>query len=1045
MIKKKLTILAVFLSLGLAAMAQNIPPVTGTVSDETEPLVGASAMVKGTQNGVLTDANGRYSLSGVKQGDVIVFQMVGYVPVEVTVGRDRDIDVVLRIDAKTLDDAVVVAVGYGDVRRRDLTGSIGKANMSDLAKVPVANVASALSGRIAGVNVTSQDGGPGDNFNIVIRGAGSLTGSTAPLYIVDGFPQETSTMSALNPNDIESIDVLKDASATAIYGARGANGVVIITTKKGVAGRPTVTYNGNVTFSKVKKVPEMMNAYDFVVLQQEVMSETDFENGYLLWDYKTVEDYKKAYTYDWQQEIFRTPVSQNHHVSVSGSNGGTRYAASLSYSDQEGVIIRSGLKRYQGRINLSQQINEKLSASFNINYASNVQDGPTASSSTTARSAAYMYSVWGYRSVSPKGTDLLEVMYDDAVEMKDDYRFNPVLSAKNEYRHKVTDNLQANADVTYEIVKGLKLKVMGGYSKRDYTNKEFNGPNTSTGNENPNNTRSKGINALLYNSNFQSFLNENTLSYTLNSKGHNLNALAGVSYQKNTTFIHSITSTHITNESFWMAGLGKTGTVAPSVDSSIGDNALLSYFGRLNYNYKSKYYLTATLRADGSSKFAPENRWGIFPSGSAAWSFGREKFVKNHLRAVSTGKLRASWGLTGNNRIGDYEYLAHMITGDSYYYPFAGNVTSAYVLSSMANEKLKWETTEQFDLGLDLGLFKDRVNLTVDYYIKNTRDLLLDADIAASSGFSSATLNVGRLRNRGLEITLETVNVRSRNFSWTSNFNIAFNENRIMALNSGQKEMLSYVNWDNTFKDMSAYVSRINQPAGQMYGFIYDGTYKYDDFDYDASTGQYTLKPGIPYYVTNTQPGDPKYKNLTEGDNVIDDNDKTIIGNGQPLHTGGFSNNITWGNFDLNFFFQWSYGNDILNANRIVFENPGGKKNINQFKTFNNRWTADNSSSDMPRANAQGSFVYSSLYVEDGSFLKLRNITLGYNLPKDVLRKARISAVRLYLAAENIYTWTNYSGCDPEVSVRHSVLTPGFDWSAYPRAFNASFGLNITF
>lgn len=1046
MIKKLFLAALVILPLtGFWANAQTGGRITGKVSDEIEPLVGVSVIVKGTQNGVVTGLDGSYSINNVKPSDVLIFQLLGYVTEEVSVGKNSLVNVIMKTDARTLDDAVVVSVGYGDVRRRDLTGSIGKASMDDIVKVPVTNVASALGGRVAGVNVTSQDGGPGDNFNIVIRGAGSLTGSTAPLYVVDGFPQETSTMSALNPNDIESVDVLKDASATAIYGARGANGVIIITTKKGSAGRATVTYDGNVTVSTVKNTPELMNAYDFVALQQEVMSPDDFTNGYLLWDYKNLDDFKRAESYNWQEQIFRSPVSQNHHLMLSGTSGGTRYSASLSYSDQEGVIIRSGLKRYQGRINLIQKVNDKLRLDFNINYASNVQEGPTASSSTTAMSSAYMYSVWGYRPVSPKGTDLISALYDDAVEMKDDYRFNPVLSAQNEYRHKVTDNLQANAAFTYEIVKDLKLKVMGGYTKRLYTNKEFNGSKTSTGNDNPNNTRSKGINAYLYESDSQGYLNENTLTYSINRNKQHFDALAGLSFQKNTSYIHSITATQITNEAFGMAGLDKTGEVAPLLTSSQGENALMSYFGRVNYNYDSKYYATLTMRADGSSKFAKANRWGYFPSGSLAWAFGRENFVRNNLPFISSGKLRASYGLTGNNRIGDYEYLAHMVTDVVNYYAFDSKRETAYVLQSMANDGLKWETTAQFDFGIDLGLFDDRVNLIVDYYRKDTNDLLLDADIAASSGFSSATLNIGKLRNTGLEFTLETVNVKTRDFTWTSNFNIAFNNNKIMALNSGQNEMLSFVNWDNAYSDMAAYISRVNESAGAMYGYVYDGTYKYDDFNYDAATGTYTLKEGIPYYVSNTQPGDPKYKNFTEGDIVIDDADRQIIGNGQPLHTGGFNNNFIWKNFDLNIFMQWSYGNDIYNANRLVFENPAGKKNLNMFSSFTDRWTPDNPGSDMIRANAQGSKVYSSLYVEDGSFLKLRNITLGYTFPKAVLAKINVSNLRLYLSAENIYTFTNYSGPDPEVSVRHSVLTPGFDWSAYPRSFNMSFGLNLTF
>lgn len=1035
------------LFLCLSVKAQSGGNISGKVVDALGELAGVSVVVKGTGNGTITDMTGEFKLSGVKPGDVLQLSFIGYKTQQIKVGTQTRFNITMVEDAQTLDEVQVVAVGYGDVRRRDLTGSIGSADMKDLIKTPVSNITENLAGRIAGVQVSSSDGGPGDNFSIVIRGAGSLTGSTAPLYVVDGFPSETSGLSALNPNDIESIDILKDASATAIYGARGANGVVIITTKKGGAGKPTITYNGSFKISTVKNKPEMMDAYEFVTLQQEIMGDgEDFQNNYLTDLYPTVEDYHNAPSYDWQDYIYRTALSHSHHVSLTGGANNLKYTTSLSYDDTQGVIINSGIKRYQGRANLTQTVNDKLKIDFNANYSSNVQDGPTVSTSTTSMSTAYMYSVWSFRPVSPTGSDLLNQMYDEGVNMTEDYRFNPVLSARNEYRHKTTNDMSFNVGAEYELIKNLKLKVTAGYTARDYKNEEFNGSQTRTGNSHPSNTQSKGINAYLYQSESRSYLNENTLTYQLNKKSHSFNALVGMSVQKNTSYIHSITTEQISNESFGMAGLDKGSN--PTVTSSKGENKLFSYFGRINYNYDSRYYLTATMRADGSSKFAKGHRWGYFPSGSVAWAFQREAFVSDNLHWLSNGKLRFSYGQTGNNRIGNYDYMAHLVTSDDVYkYPWNGEFTQGYVLSSMFNELLKWETTEQFDLGLDLGFLDGRINLTMDYYVKTTKDLLLDADIAASSGFSSATLNVGKLRNKGLELTLETTNIKNKDFTWTSNFNIAFNNNEIIALNSGQPYMTSYISWDNKYRTMPAYISKVGESAGKMYGFVYEGTYKYDDFNTSVgANGEtvYTIKDGIPHYQSNPQPGDPKYKDLT-GEGEINDDDKTAIGNGQPKHTGGFSNNFTYKNFDLNIFLQWSYGNDILNANRMVFENPSSKQNTNMFSTYTNRWTPENPESNMPRARAEGSAEYSSLYVENGSYLKLKNISLGYNFGPRVLDRLGISAARIYLAAENIATFTHYSGSDPEVSTRNSVLTPGFDWSAYPRAFSMSFGLNVTF
>lgn len=1044
--KVTLMLLATFLCFALGMQAQTGSQITGKVVDAMGELPGVSVVVKGTTNGTITALDGSYKIDNVKPSDVLQFSFVGYKTQEVKVGNQKKFDVTLQEDAQALDEVVVVAVGYGDVRRRDLTGSIGSANMGDLIKAPVTNIAESLGGRIAGVQVSSSDGGLGDNFNIVIRGAGSLTGSTAPLYVIDGFPQETSTMSALNQNDIESIDILKDASATAIYGARGANGVVIITTKKGGAGKPSITYNGSMTVGNVKNTAKMMNAYEFVSLQRELLDDADFESNYITDLYGSLDDYRHAPTYDWQDHIYRTAVSHNHHVSMTGSQGDLKYSTSLSYTDQQGIIINSGLKRYQGRVNLSQKVNNKLKIDFTGNYASNVQDGPTASTATTAMSTAYMYSVWAFRPVSPTGSDMLNQMFDEGVNMSEDYRFNPVLSARNEYRHKTTNNLQFNASADYEIIKGLKLKVSAGYTARDYTNEEFNSSKTRTGNSHPLNTQSKGINAYLYKSEARSYLNENTLTYQFNKNKHNFNALAGLSFQKNTSYIYSITADHIAKDSYGMAGLDK-GSSTPSITSSKGDNTLMSYFGRINYNYDSRYYVTATMRADGSSKFAKNNRWGYFPSGSLAWAFQREAFMKDNVDWLSNGKLRFSYGQTGNNRIGNYEYMAHLVTSDDVYkYPWNGQFNQGYVLSSMENEKLKWETTEQLDFGIDLGFLDGRINLTMDYYIKTTKDLLLDANISASSGFSTATLNVGKLRNNGLEITLETSNIKGKDFNWTSSFNIAFNKNKIIALNSGQEQLTSYISWDNKYRTTPAYISKKGEAAGKMYGFIYEGTYKYEDFNVTEQNGKkvYTLKEGIPFYVANTQPGDPKYKDL-DNSGTITDKDKTAIGNGQPKHIGGFTNNFTYKNWDLNIFLQWSYGNDILNANRLVFENPGGKKNTNMFAGYVNRWTDSNPASNIPRANANGAAEYSSLYVEDGSFLKLKNISLGYNFLPKTLKPLRISSARLYVSAENIATITGYSGNDPEVSTRNSILTPGFDWSPYPRAFNMSVGLNVTF
>lgn len=1038
------------------SVSQQVNKVNGVVTDSNgEPLIGVNVAQKGAEsNGSITDLDGRFMLS-VPSNATLVVSYVGFKTLEVPVNGKSDLKITLQEDTETLDEVVVI--GYGVVRKADLAGSVSVMDNKAFKDQPITQASDALQGRMSGVNVVS-DGIPGGSVKVRVRGTNSINKSNDPLYVVDGMVRE-SGLDGINPEDIQSMQVLKDASSTAIYGSRGANGVVIITTKKGKTGKAKVSYNGSVSVSKVKNTMDVMNAYDFVCMQQEIMAgltrkvndvEMDMFESYYLQDGMTLDDYKTIKQYDWQDEIFRTAISHNHHVALNGGTEKMDYAASLSYSDQQGVIQQSEMKRYQGRFNINQRINDKVKVNVNANYASAIQGGPNPSTNATQASYSLLYSVWGYRPVSPSGNDLLESLYDEDVEMSNDYRFNPVLSVQNEYRQKTTNTLQFNMGVEWEIIKNLKFKTTAGYTSRDYKFEEFNNTKTRSGNPHPNNPNPLGVNAKLTQQENKSYLNENTLSYVFNKKNHNLNALVGITFQKNTSFWNQSYADHIPNESFGMSGLGKG--INQKISAAKGENALMSYLGRVNYNYASKYYVTFSMRADGSSKFHKDNRWGYFPSGSLAWAFQREKFVEEKLPWLSNGKLRLSYGLTGNNRIADFPYQAQLQasedSNDMYKYPFDGkSYTTGVYVNGIAKPGLKWETTEQYDFGLDLGFFDGRLNVNMDYYIKNTKDLLMNADTPASSGYAKTTLNVGELQNRGFELTIESTNIKTKNFTWNTSFNIAFNKNEIKSLNYGQNELVSRIEWDQRYKGQIAYVSRVGESAGKMYGFVYDGTYKEEDFNITTDENgkkTYTLKPGIPKYVEGCQPGDPKYKSL-DGNDIIDEKDRTIIGNGHPLHTGGFTNNFTYKNWDASIFFQWSYGNDIFNINRLEMENPGDRKQLNQFASYNNRWSESNPTSNMPRVKAKGADQYSSLYVEDGSFLKLKSISLGYNFDSKLIKKAGLSAARVFFSAENIFTITGYSGSDPEVSTRHSVMTPGWDWSAYPRAFTASLGVNVTF
>lgn len=1041
--KLKLYILFLLAGVSLAVVGQN--NVTGTVIDQQgETLPGVNVIIKGTTTGTTTNYDGVYTIQA-SPNDVLEFTFMGFQPKDVQVGNQTTINVTLEETAVQIQELEVVAVGYGDVRRKDLTGSVAKANMEDILKTPISNVAQALGGRIAGVQVSSSDGSLGGNFSITIRGAGSLTQDTEPLYVIDGFPLESSNMGSLNPKDIASIDVLKDASATAIYGSRGANGVVIITTKSGSSGKPRIEYTGSITVSSVAKKQSLLNGYDFVLLQQEMMSNEDFVLNYLR-DGRTLEDYKTEPTYDWQDEVYRTAIMHDHYVSLSGKQADLTYSASGSFTNQEGVIINSDLEKYAGRINLDQSMyGGKLRIRLLSNASRLIRNGVDPTGGSISVSNALMYSIWGYRPVSPTGDNLLEEFFDDSIDMTEDYRFNPIHTARNEYRRTTSDNFNINAMADYEIIKNLKLRVTGGYQLVTYTNERFNNKMTKSGFYHDKNSSYRGVNAAFRELKTNRYLNENTLTYVFGKNGHRFNALGGITFQQEDAYDHDMESTFITNELFGMAGFGKSEAI-PSISASKGENSLMSYLGRLNYNYKSIYYATASFRADGSSKFAPKNRWGYFPSASLAWAFSREDFMKN-LDVMSNGKLRLSYGQTGNNRVGNYAYHGKLFTDDRTFYPFDSNKSIGYFPSSMQNESLKWETTEQYNAGVDLGFFDSRINLTIDYYLKRTKDLLLQADLASSSGYASTTMNVGELQNRGIEFGLETTNIDNDDFTWNTSFNISFNQNKITKLNDDQIAMSNSVYWDNKYRTMPAYISPLERSAGLMYGYMFEGTYKNDDFiitEDDKGNKTYTPKEGVIAYSNQSQPGDPMYKDIN-GDGVINDRDKTIIGRGHPVAIGGLGNSFYYKGFDLNFFFQFSIGNDILNANRMMFENPSGKRHLNMFADYVNRWTEDNPTSDMPRAKATGSNEYSSLYVEDGSFLRLKSVALGYNLPTKVTLPLGLVSARVSLSAENLFVISNYSGNDPEVSTRHSVLTPGFDWSPYPRAQNYSASLNITF
>lgn len=1042
---KKLLLLIVFFAGTFLYSTAQQTTVTGVVKDNNgNGLENATVSVKGTNISVRSTKNGQYSISPVNTGATLVFSYVGYATREIKFTGNTVINANLQASAEDLGEVVVI--GYGTQKKTDVTGSVAEAPIEAMKKAPVRNFVEALQGRIAGVTVSSVDGQPGSTNNIVIRGNNSITQGNSPLYVIDGFPIEDPNTNSINPDDIESLVVLKDASATAIYGARGANGVILITTKKGKEGPPVVSFGASYGIQNTTNTVPLMSPYEFVKYQLEINPNPDttvFGSGgyYYLRNGATVDSYKDSANINWQSRLFRTAPMKNYNLSLTGGTAQTKYVISGSILDQDGVIINSGYKRYQGRVSLNQTLSKKFKTSLNVNYSHLEQSGVNPASTTSSATSTLLYSVWGFK---PFGNNLINQPFDNDVSSNNDYRFNPIINQQNIVRLNNTNNLSANAFVEYAITKELKLKVSGGINTLHRESVSFNDTLTSYGNPRLN---GNGINGSVINYNVNSWLNENTLTYNKRfNKKNILNVVTGFTEQKQHTSINGAGANQLpaqaTNVSYLSSG------TATSINSDADLSTLISFLGRVNYTWNSDYLFTASMRADGSSKFPPGHRWGYFPSGAVAWKFANSPFIKN-INAISDGKLRLSYGLTGNNRVSPFGYLSQYdISPVRQGYTFGNVGTSGLVPQTLGNPNLKWETTAQADIGLDLGFLRNRINFVADVYRKTTRDLLLNANIPTSYGYNSLTKNIGKVQNQGLELTLNTVNIRNRDFTWNTSFNISFNQSRVLELSDNQESFFAYSPFDNGFRNTPSYLVKIGKPLGLLYGPVWDGVYQYEDFA-KSTSGIYTLNATVPTngnVRSSIKPGDIKYKDLN-GDGVVNINDFTIIGRGLPIHTGGFTNDFGYKGFDLSVFFQWSYGNDLLNVNRLVFEGNGlSKTGLNQYASYADRWTPENPSNTLFRTGGQGPVgnSYSSRIVEDGSYLRLKTISLGYTLSNDVVKRLRIKNLNFYVATQNIYTWTNYSGNDPEVSIYNSVLTPGVDYSAYPRANNVTFGLKAT-
>ena len=1014
----------------------------GVVLDEQDmPLIGATVAFSGKTGGTVTDMGGKFTLK-VKVGDKLTFSYIGYQTKTMTFKGQNNITVRLEPDNKLLDEVVVV--GYGSMKRSDLTGSVASVRGEDLIGYQSSSVAGALAGQVAGVQITQTDGTPGSGFNINIRGVGTLTGDASPLYIVDGF--QVDDIEYLSDADIESIEVLKDASSSAIYGARAANGVVLITTKQGTVSKPTVTYNGSATYRHISKKLDVLSPYEFVKLQGEINSqylntyyrEGNDEDGNP-YRYQTLDDYIGVEPVDWQDETFNPTWSQSHSVSLTGGTDQSKYAGTFSRYVEDGIFNNSGFDKTTFKLRFDQKLSKSLSFNAQVNYSMTNRRGQgTSGDSGRFNMLAQILTARPTAGLRMTNEEFLATAIDpELLESGESLaQVNPVMQTENVTNNRKAEMWSGNAAVKWEIIKGLTANVSGTYRTTNTRADVFyhDGSKEAYRNGQSPYGQSQMTREV-------SWTNSNTLTWKQKIKKHSYDVMLGHEIVFRGTEYLLGQSMDFPFDNLGNDNLG-VGATPSRVTSSRLDNKLLSFFARANYNYNDRYLLTATMRADGSTRFSAKNKWGYFPSFSAAWRISEENFMKG-IDWISNMKLRFGWGLVGNDRISNYLSLDLYETTK---YGVGNQVVTVLTPKQLRNSNLKWEASSTVNLGLDLGFFDNRLNVTADFFIKNTKDLLLAQSLAHVTGFESQMQNIGKIQNKGIELSLTSSNIERKNFTWQTNFNISFIRNELKALADGVDAMYARSGFDSNFTAYD-YVAMVGESLGLIYGYEFDGIYQSDDFYTSASTGELILKPGVTdnqRYTEGVEPGVVKYKDQ-DGDGVITTNDRTVIGNALPKWYGGITNTFNFYGVDFSFMFQFNYGNDVYNATRLFStQSRLGRKNM--LAEVADRWSPTNASNNVPKYDGYITNDVYSRFVEDGSFLRLKTMTLGYTFPREWTKKFKVSKLRVYAQAQNLFCITGYSGYDPEVSMAASnPMTPGLDWGAYPKSRIFTVGLDLQF
>jgi len=1067
--------LGLFLMSTSAVYAQEVI-VNGKVIDAqtNESIPGANVIVKGTTIGTITDIDGAYELNAPSDA-ILVFSFIGFESQEVPLKGKKILNVSLTLDSEQLDE--VVAIGYGTIKKRDLTGSVSSVRGKALANIPVSSAAQALTGRLAGVQITTADGSPGAEMIIRIRGGGSVTGDNSPLYIVDGFP--VSNMNDVSPSDIETIDILKDASSTAIYGSQGANGVVIITTKSAKGGETQVSYNGFFQTKKLSNRLDVLDPYEYVMMNYELAGlggEDDLNNFESKFGaYDDLDLYKFQEGTNWQDDMFGSDViSQQHNISISGGNEKTRFSLSSTYNHDGGLMENNDYTRYY--VNL--KINHKLADNLKFNANVRVSDGETNGSGTSGGS----YKVRTSDAVTKGPVDGLEefIQINPGTLTDDEYtewvKSNLSLSeqAAQYWKKKYRKKYSFTGGLTWNIVKGLTYRLNGGYTISFDETQKYWGEYTS-------NASYVGGEPLIdwTKSTGKKYREAQTITYKFSvNELHNFNIMLGqelVSKQGDNSNIYAtnFSADLLPEKIFANIGLSD-GTIKVSSTVDDEDN-MTSFFGRLGYNFNEKYLLTLTMRADGSSKFPSKNHWGIFPAAAFAWRVSQEPFMESTQNWLSNLKLRISYGEVGNNRIKSAMYKQNYSISTSKPYGVGDQLTGYYATTNkeLANPDLKWETTVTRNIGLDFGFFNERLSGTLEAYKNSSNDLLIMRDIVAP-GYTTTLENVGATSNKGIELSLNAAIIQNRDFTLSANFNIGFNKSNVDKLADGISEQSYASGWAGTDnKGYYDYKVKVGEPVGLIYGWVTDGYYTTDDFESYGVLKDGVASTGLLGGVIGVVPGTIKLKDL-DNSGTIDEDDRQVIGNTNPDFIGGFSLNTTYRGFDASVMFNFVYGNDIYNANKIAstqkyrtsYPNLLDVMDVENRYTYLNRGTGElvtdletlkamNEGDNKKELWSPFSFGNSvvlphSWAIEDGSFLRLQNITLGYTLPESVSQRVSCNRFRVYCTVNNLWTWTNYTGYDPEVSspVRSSStsgLTPGVDYSSYPKSLSWTFGVNVTF